>query len=138
MLATAQAAQARCGVGERFAGVTALGGALEAAVLVEQAGVHREDALADDVEAEVPGLDHAGVDRADGDLVHAVAAHGSHPLRGVVGVRCEGAHRLVAGELEAVEVVGLALIPARGLDEVDDALDLAGGRVAREDAKPVA
>ena len=107
-------------------------------MLVEEAGVHREDALSDDVEAEVPGLDDAGVDRPNRDLVDALSADGSHPLRGVLGVRCERAHRRVAGKREAVEVVGLALIPARGLDEVDDALDLAGARVAREDAKPVA
>ena len=87
------------GVGDRAGGaralayvsaspsVMALGCALEAAVLVEEARVHREDPLADDVEAEVPGLDHAGVDRADRDLVDAVAADRGHPLRGVVGVR---------------------------------------------------
>ena len=57
----------------------ALGGALEAAVLVEEARVHHEDPLADDVEAEVAGLDHAGVDRPDGDLVDAVAADRCHP-----------------------------------------------------------
>jgi hypothetical protein len=118
--------------------VKALCCALEAAVLVEEAGVHREDALSDDVEAEVSGLDDAGVNWANCHLVHIVSAHGSHPLRRVVGVRCEGAHRRVAGKREAVEVMGLALIPACGLDEIDDALDRAGGRVAREDARPVA
>ena len=54
-----------------------LGGALEAAVLVEEACVEVEDSVADDVEAEVPGLDHAGMDRSDGDLVGVVAADGT-------------------------------------------------------------
>ena len=43
-------------------------------MLVEEPRVECEDPVADDVEAEVPGLDHAGVDRPDGDLVDAVAA----------------------------------------------------------------
>src|SRR5207244_4066767 len=49
-------------------------GALEPAVLVEEADIEVEDPLADDVEAEVAGLDHAGVDRADGDLIVVLAA----------------------------------------------------------------
>ena len=64
---TAQAAQARCGVGERRRRASPLGGPLEAAMLVEQPHVEMKDAVADDVEAEVAGLDHAGVDRPDGD-----------------------------------------------------------------------
>src|ERR1039458_6614871 len=82
------------------------------------------------------GLDDAGVNRSNCHLVNTVSADGSHPPRGVVGMRCEGAHRRVAGEREAVEVVSLALIPASSLDEIDDTLDLTGGSVAREDAKP--
>ena len=50
----------------------ALGGPLEPAVLVEEAGVEVQDAVADDVEAEVAGLDHARVDRPDRDLVGVV------------------------------------------------------------------
>ena len=50
------------GVGEPVLERVALGGALESAVLVEEAGVEVEDAFADEVEAEVPGLDHAGMD----------------------------------------------------------------------------
>ena len=42
------------------------------AVLVEQPRVEVEDAVADDVEAEVAGLDDTGVDRADRDLVGVV------------------------------------------------------------------
>jgi len=61
------------------------------------------------------------------------------PKRGLhVVLKKNDGQRRVAGKREAVEVVGLALIPACGLDEVDDALDLTGGRVAREDAKQVA
>ena len=138
MFVTEQAAHARCGVGERVVGVAALGGALESAVLVEQARVHREDALSDDVEAEVPGLDDAGVDRADRDLVDAVAAaRGSSTARGRSGCAARARIGEWPANVEAVEVVGLALIPVGGLDEVDDALDLAGARVAREHAKPV-
>ena len=58
-----------------------LGRPLEAAVLVEQAGVDVEDEVADDVEPEVARLDHAGVDRADGDLVRVGAAHGRREPR---------------------------------------------------------
>ena len=63
----------------RSARVLSLGGAFEAAVLVEEPGVEVEDQVADDVEAKVAGLDHAGVDRADRDLVGVVAAHRHGP-----------------------------------------------------------
>ena len=55
-----------------------LGGAFESAVLVEEAGVEVEDAFAYEVEAEVPGLDHAGMDgrRRPGRVV---AADGDGP-----------------------------------------------------------
>ena len=65
----------------------ALGGALEAAVLVEEAQVEEEDPLADDVEAEVAGLDHAGVDRADRNLIGVRSSHGHRPS---VRRRCVG------------------------------------------------
>ena len=42
-------------------------------MLVEEASVEVEDLLADEVEAEVPGLDDSGVDRADCDLVRILA-----------------------------------------------------------------
>ena len=86
-------------------------------MLVEEPRVEVEDAFADDVEAEVAGLDHAGVDRADGDLV------ASSPWTGTVQPRAvvvdERAQRLVAVE-HAVESWGLALVPAGGRHEVDD------------------
>ena len=72
---TAQAAQARDDVGEPFLERLPFGGTLEAAVLVEELRVEVEDAVADEMEAEVAGLDHAGVDRPDRDLVGVVAAH---------------------------------------------------------------
>ncbi len=53
----------------------ALGGTLEAAVLVEEPGINVQDQVADDVEPEVPRLDHPGMDRADGDLVRIGAVH---------------------------------------------------------------
>ena len=55
------------------------GGAFEPAVLVEQLRVELEDLVADDVEAEVAGLDHAGMDRPDRDLVGIVAADRHRP-----------------------------------------------------------
>ena len=57
------------------ASVQPFGRPFEAAVLVEEPGVDVEDQVADDVEPEVARLDHAGVDRADGDLVRVGAAH---------------------------------------------------------------
>ena len=47
--------------------------ALDAAVLVSERDLEVEDLLAVALEPEVPGLDHAGVDRADRDLVHLVS-----------------------------------------------------------------
>src|ERR1035441_5587454 len=41
----------------------------------------------------------------------------------------------MAGELESVEVVGLTLVPSRGFDELDDALQRAGGDLARDHAR---
>ena len=108
------------GEGQPIGQLPPLGGALEPAVLVEEAQVDEEDPLADDVEAEVPGLDHAGVDRPDGDLVHPLPLDRDGPARRVERVGDERAQRLVAVEPQAVEVVGLALVPLRRGDEVDD------------------
>ena len=94
----------------------AFGRALEAAVLVEEPRVELEDQIADDVEAEVAGLDHPGVDRPDRDLVRVVAVHGHGPGGEAGVVIDERTERLVAGERHAVEVEGLALVPARGRD----------------------
>ncbi len=92
-------------------------------MLVEEPDVEVQDAIADDVEAEVAGLDHAGVDRADGDLVGVVAGDGHRPARELARVIDERAQRLVAVEAHAVEVVRLALGPLRGGCEVDEARD---------------
>ena len=54
-------------VGEALVCGAPLGGALEPAMLVEQTGVEVEDAVADEVEAEVARLDDTGVDRPDRD-----------------------------------------------------------------------
>ena len=90
-------------------------------MLVEEPRVEVEDPLADDVEAEVPRLDHAGVDRADGDLVGVVGrAPASVQRASVEVVLDERPQRLVAVEADAVEVVRLALVPAGRGDEVDD------------------
>ncbi len=93
---------------------------LDSSVLVEEPRVDVQDPVADDVEAEVARLDHARVDRADGDLVRVVAADGRREaIEGHVVVD-ERAQRLVAVEHDAVEVVRLALVPARCRCEVDD------------------
>ena len=73
---TQQPAQARATTGRASASGKPLGRPFEPAVLVEQARVDVEDQVADDVEAEVARLDHAGVDRSDRDLVRVGPAHG--------------------------------------------------------------
>ena len=50
-------------------------GLLDPAMLIAERYLQVEDPLAVALEAEVPGLDHAGVHGAYGDLVHAVAFH---------------------------------------------------------------
>ena len=106
-------------------------------MLVEEARVEVEDPLADDVEAEVPGLDDARVDRPDRHLVHAVAHDGGRPGVQVVGVRDQRAVRLVAVERDAVEVAGLPLVPLEGGDEIREAGDRAVGRRAAQQQRPV-
>ena len=88
-------------------------------MLVEEPRVEVEDPLADDVEAEVPGLDHARVDRADRHLVWVAALHGHHPGCGVGIVFDERSQRLVAVEAHAVQIVRLTFVPVRRGDEVD-------------------
>ncbi len=70
--------------------------ALDALVHVAQVLLEPQHFLADDREAEVAGLDDAGVHRADGDLVHAIAfdAH-----EGVVGGQGAGARGCGLGAL---------------------------------------
>ena len=86
------------------------------------------------MEAEVAGLDHAGVDGPDGHLVNPVSAHGRHP-----GPNCRVRDQPRIGEwpskCKAVEVVSLALIPARRLHQVDDAVDALAAGAAGDDAQ---
>ena len=112
----AGAADVASAVGER----AALGRALEPAVLVEETRVEVEDPVPDDVEAEVAGLDHAGVDRPDRHLVRVLAAHGNHPVGEHEVVVDQRPKRLVAVEADPVEVVRLPFVPPRGGRDVDD------------------
>ena len=50
-------------------------------MFVKEACVEVKDAVADDVEAKVAGLDDAGVDGADGDLVDALALDAEERMR---------------------------------------------------------
>src|SRR5438876_3867889 len=61
-------------VGDPIGEGVSFGRAFETAVLVEQPRVEVQDALANDVEPEVAGLDDPGMDRPDGDLVGVAAA----------------------------------------------------------------
>ncbi len=81
-------------------------------MLVEEAGIEVEDLLADEVEAEVPGLDDSRVDRADGDLVRIRTLDRHRPAREVEIVMHERPQRLVAVEPDSVQVMSLALVPA--------------------------
>ena len=71
----ADRAVSRDALGERDGrlNVASLEEPLDAPVHEPQPRLHLEDRLADDRESEVPGLDEAGVDRTDGDLVDAGA-----------------------------------------------------------------
>ena len=63
---------------------------LDAAVLVAERDLQVQDGLAVTLEAEVTGLDHAGVNRTDGDLVHVAASDRvvvGHADRRSLGVR---------------------------------------------------
>ena len=114
-------------------------------MLVEEARVEVEDPLADDVEAEVAGLDDAGVDRADRDLIDVLAAYGHRPVGEHRIVLDEWPQRLVAVEVDAVEIVCLALVPVGGRGEIDDRRHHAGsgrdgldrdGAVRRDERSP--
>ena len=95
------------------------GGALEPAVLVEELCVEVEDAIADEMEAKVPRLDDAGVDRSDSELVGVLAADG-HPAFERWVVVDERPQRLVSGEADSLQVVRFALVPAGRGSEIDD------------------
>ena len=98
----------------------ARGGLLEPAVLVEEPGVEMQNPVAHDVEAEVSRLDHARVDRPHRYLVGVPSADRHGPAAEVGVVIDEWPDRIVAGEANAMEIVRLALIPARGSRQVDD------------------
>ena len=93
-----------------------------------------QDPLADDVEAEVPGLDDAGVDRADRDLVDAVPVDRRGPGRRSCGWATSARSGSWPAKREAVQVVRLALVPVRGRHEVDQLSTTASTAVAAEHA----
>ncbi len=72
-MADRRVAGERLGVVDRTRRRPAAQGLLDAAVLVAERDLEVEDLLAVALEAEVSGLDDAGVDRADRDLVDLVA-----------------------------------------------------------------
>ena len=88
-------------------------------MLVEQTRVDVQDQVTDDVEAEVAGLDHAGVDRPDRDLIRIGPRRLWRIGEGHFVVD-ERPQRLVAVEPHAVKVMGFALVPSGGRGEVDD------------------
>ena len=101
----------------------AMRGAFEAAVFVEQAQVEVQDALAHDGEAEVAGLDHAGVDRPDRDLMGVVALRGNRPCLRCRGMLQQSSQWLVPVKAQTVGVVCLALVPAGWDEQVDERVD---------------
>ena len=110
------------------------GGRFESATLVEQTHVQVQDALADDVESKVPGLDDAGMNRADRNLV-SVAADGRHRPLGKRRVMVEQRpHRLVPVEVQLVQVVGFALVPGHCRDRIHECLDAAVADLAEDQA----
>ena len=92
-----------------------------------------QDALADDREAEVTGLDHAGVDRADRDLVGVVARDGDRPCLRVGGMVEQWAHGLMPVEAHAVAVVRLALVLTGRGEQIDHRVDHPSGRGRADD-----
>ena len=69
--------------------------------------------LPDHVEAEVARFDDPGVDGADGHLMRVVARRPAPSSRRARRVRDQRPQRRVAGEVQSVEIVGLALVPRR-------------------------
>src|SRR6185312_15943430 len=124
------------GVGARVRERTALGRRLQSAVLVEQPQIEVQDALTDDREAEVPGLDHSGVNRADRDLVRLVSFDQHGPLTRRRRVRDERPQRLVSVEAHAVAVVRLALVLGGGREHVEERVDRAPVDRGRDDVLP--
>ena len=120
-------------------GGAALEELLDAAVQEPQPGLDLQDGLADDGEPEVAGFDEPGVDRADGDLVDAVAFDGDERVGADVGAEPGGgvgvvAHRVVPGGPVAVPDQSLGQRVAVGADPVqvaDLAFEPSGGEGAR-------
>jgi hypothetical protein len=103
----------------RAGGLEPLEQLLDPAVGEPEPGLELEDALPDDGEAEVAGLDDAGVDRADRDLIDPVAFD-----------RQEG-EGLGVGERRRWSGVAAHRVPASGPVRVPD--QPAGQRVADRD-----
>src|SRR5258708_40343884 len=98
-------------------------------MLVEQARVEMEDPVADDMESEVPGLDHTRVDRPDSNLVRIMAADRHRPVLNYGVVVDERSHWLVPGEVDPVQVMGFAFAPAGCRCDVDDGRGLQADRL---------
>src|SRR5260370_12272743 len=71
------------------------------------------------MKAEVAGLDDAGVDRSNGNLVRVASSHAGRPTLQLLGVRGERPG-LAVGEYDAAEFGRLALIPVGGRHQVDN------------------
>jgi len=65
---------------DRLAVVDPLGRRLQTAMFVEQSQIELKDALADEVEAKVTAFDHAGMNRADSDVIWPVPVDGNNPI----------------------------------------------------------
>ena len=102
---------------------------LDALVLVAEPGLESQHALADDREAEVTGLDGAGMHRPDRDLVHPVAFDRDEGI-GCGGFERRRVGRVVAAQREALRGPGAVPQPAARIGH------RAGG-VARDDAEQV-
>ena len=132
--------------------------ALDALVRVAEALFEAQHLLADDREAEVARLDHAGVHRPDGDLVHAVAgdAHervvvdrGDRALRFAVAAQREKSGRpavvpqpgpqIAVLRTQTQQIVQRALHAQRGRIDPGNARDAgrSGGDRELGDAQPL-
>src|ERR1022692_67333 len=113
-----------------------LGGYLQTPVLVEEAQVEMKDALPHDREAEVAGLDHPSMDRADRDLIGVVTVDRSRPRPRLDGMVDQWAQWLVSVKAQAIGIVRLTLIPLGRGEHVDQSVDLPGGCRCAENMVP--
>ena len=140
----------------------AFGELLDGAPLVEQAGRRADDVFADGFEQEVNRLRHTGINRANrhderarllddspwpplgvglsvphgGAGVEAMAHRLDVLLPGIV-VQHKVAEARMPFKDQAEEILGLALVPVRRVDELHDAREgFPGQRCAREDMHP--